>query len=280
MRTSVEWLNVQYLIRIICIINSESATGSMLIESYSSRFSTARTSTRSSTHHQAMHNRRPRPFRNLLPNFLQRLRSVGGIGETTDQASSSRASGIDGDGTNFTDTMSMFSVPASYSGVYYDRVGNDSDESGSFLTVSDLDNYQRSKYPESYFAEYANIGENMCRNDGDKTPTNSATPKVSPRIEKLKDDSSSSKKVSRLESLRDTHRRMKALTHIFPAFALDPPTENYEEVVDEFTKLYCCCSRFSLKRTLNLDLPTFLIRCIERPSRRASILLWWSLVRF
>ncbi|KAM7536157.1 hypothetical protein Aperf_G00000091570 [Anoplocephala perfoliata] len=224
----------QYLTAMIYITTLESAIGSMLIESYSSKPSAAHTTTHSSTHYQAMLSRRPRPFRNLFPNFLQRLRSGGGNGETTEQASSSRTSGINGDGTNFTDTMSMFSVPASYSGVYYDRVGDDSDESGSLLTVSDLDSYQRSKHSESYFAEYANIGESMRRNDGDKTPTNAATPKASPRLGKLKKDSPSSlKKVSRLESLRDPHRRMKALTHMFPAFALDPPVENFEETEED-----------------------------------------------
>ncbi|VDO06009.1 unnamed protein product [Rodentolepis nana] len=192
---------------------------------------------------QAMHNRHSRPFRNLLPNFLQRLRSAGGSWgnvENSGRASSSRSSAISGDGTNFTDTMSMFSVPASYSGVYYDRVGDDSDESGSFLTVSDLDSYRdHAKRPDSYYAEYANIEDsNKGRNDGDKTPTNSPTPKPSPKIDnlKVKDSSLSPKKVARLESLRDTHRRMKTLTQFFPTFALDPPSETTEEP-DEDAKL-------------------------------------------
>lgn len=187
-----------------------------------------------------MHNRHSRPFKNLLPNFLQKLKSAGGGGgnvENSGRASSSRSSAISGDGTNFTDTMSMFSVPASYSGVYYDRVGDDSDESGSFLTVSDLDSYRdRAKRPESYYAEYANIEDsNRCRNDGDKTPTNFPTPKPSPKVDKLKEEdcSSSPNKVARLESLRNSHRRMKTLTQFFPVFALDPSLESTEEVLEK-----------------------------------------------
>ncbi|VDK20188.1 unnamed protein product [Taenia asiatica] len=188
--------------------------------------------------------RRPRPFRNLLPNFLQRLRPSETNGK------SSRSSDVSGDGTSYTDSISMFSVPTSYTGGYYDRVD---DESESLLTVSDLDNY-RPRRPqresEPYYAEYANVG-----GTGEKTPTNSLTPKASPKMtkalwevkragevkgevrgEQQLTNRSSSPKVARLESMRDTHRRMKTITQMFPSFVLDTQVENAEEP-DEDAKL-------------------------------------------
>lgn len=183
--------------------------------------------------------RRPRPFRNLLPNLFQRLRPSETNGK------SSRSSDVSGDGTSYTDSISMFSVPTSYTGGYYDRVD---DESESLLTVSDLDNY-RPRHPQResgpYYAEYANVG-----GVGEKTPTNSPTPKASPKTtkalwevkktgevkgevigERQLTNRSSPPKVARLESMRDTHRRMKALTQMFPSFVLDAQVENAEEVM-------------------------------------------------
>ncbi|VDM16114.1 unnamed protein product [Hydatigera taeniaeformis] len=182
--------------------------------------------------------RRPRPFRNLLPNLLQRLRPS----EANDK--SSRSSDVSGDGTNYTDSISMFSVPTSYTGGYYDHVD---EESESLLTVSDLESYRLrrpQRESEPCYAEYANVG-----GVGEKTPTNSPTPKASPKLTKAlwevgkvgdvpgevrgeqKPKGRSSPKVARLESMRDMHRRMKTLTHVFPSFVLNSQMENVEEVM-------------------------------------------------
>lgn len=188
--------------------------------------------------------RRPRPFRNLLPNLLQRLRPGGGA-----NGRSSRSSNLSVDTTSYADSISMFSVPVSYSAGYYDRVGDESDESESFLTVSDLDNYRRrrpKRDSDTYYAEYANIREGK-EGPEDKTPTNSPTPKSSIKTVKppwenelevfsRKDlhqtnELSASQKVTRIESLRDTHRRMKTLTHVFPSFAFDTQVDTSEEVI-------------------------------------------------
>ena len=193
------------------------------------------------TSSSVMH-RRPRPFRNVLPNLFQRLRPSGGA-----NGRSTRSSDVSGDTSSYTDSISMFSVPASYSAGYYDRVGDDSDESESFLTVSDLDNY-RPRRPklesEHYYAQYANIRDERGGLE-DKTPTNSPTPKPSLKMARppwqegaeegngrdFQKLSESSQKVARIESLRDTHRRMKALTHLFPSFSLDTQVEASEEVI-------------------------------------------------
>ncbi len=181
--------------------------------------------------------RKGRPFRSLLPSFLQRLRPSGGH--------SSRASTVSGDGTmSYADTMSMLSMPASYSGRvgstggYYDSVH---DESESLLTVSDLDAtaHRPPRRPprlsESLYAEYANIGEGGVGERPEAvTPTNSPTPKASPRTPRRplweEDDERDkenppSLKVARLESMRDTHRRMKTVTQVLPKFILEASVE-------------------------------------------------------
>ncbi|VDD81143.1 unnamed protein product [Mesocestoides corti] len=180
--------------------------------------------------------RRSRPFRNLLPNFLQRLRPGG------NNDRSSRSSTISGDGGSYTETMSMLSMPATYSGGYYDLVVDDSDESESLLTVSDLDSCQSRRVhhdSEPYYAEYANLGDRGIEAVGEATPTNSPTPKPSPKAVNALWETGpqlSSPKVARIESMRDTHRRMKALTQSFPSFILDTQLETPEEP-DEDAKL-------------------------------------------
>lgn len=183
--------------------------------------------------------RKGRPFRNLLPNLLQRIRAAG-------HSVSSRASMVSGGNlgggrastahnSGTMDTVSMLSMPASYSGGYYDAVTS---ETESMMTASTLE-------PPSWSprgsCQYANIGRVVGEDEeeGDDredmeglvmdgtTPTNSLTPRASPLPRRPDFGDRVVGKVSRLESLRDTQRRMKTVTQLLPKFILEA---SFEEV--------------------------------------------------